>query len=157
MDYLPLFTRVQGQFCLLVGSGGIALRKARLLAKAGAKIRCVSEARPGDELLTLIANSGGEYLQQAFSEALLQDARLVVVATHDDALAGSISEYCQQRQIPVNVVDRPELCSFIFPAMVDRSPLLVAVSSSGDRSTMAGKIKLHSSGRSTTLTGIWRC
>lgn len=141
MDYLPLFTRVQGQYCLLVGGGGIALRKARLLAKAGAKIRCVSETRPGDELLTLISDSDGEYLQQAFEETLLQGARLVVVATHDDALARSISEYCQQRQVPVNVVDRPELCSFIFPAMVDRSPLLVAVSSSGSSPVLARQLR----------------
>lgn len=141
MEYLPLFTRVQGQTCLLVGSGGIALRKARLLAKAGARIRCVSESSPSAELSALIEQTGGEFLPQAFEDAMLQGARLVVVAISDLSLAAHIAELCQRQNTPVNVVDRPDLCSFIFPAMVDRSPLLIAVSSSGSSPVLARQLR----------------
>lgn len=141
MEYLPLFTRVRGECCLLVGSGGIALRKGRLLSKAGARIRCISETTPSPELLQLIEQNGGEFLQQAFDESALQGVRLAVVAISDLELATRIAERCAQLNLPVNVVDRPDLCSFIFPAMVDRSPLLIAVSSSGSSPVLARQLR----------------
>ena len=131
MDFLPLFHNLRGRWVLVVGGGEIALRKARLLAEAGATLRVVAP-RIEPSLRSLVEPGGGELILRGYREADLYGCVLVIAATDDDQLNARVSGDAYARNLPVNVVDAPELCSVIFPAIVDRSPLMVAVSSGGD-------------------------
>jgi uroporphyrin-III C-methyltransferase/precorrin-2 dehydrogenase/sirohydrochlorin ferrochelatase len=130
MDYLPLFFDIRHQAVLLLGGGDIAMRKARLLLKADAQLTVVAPA-VNDALATMVAQAQGEVLYREFDDSDLSGKILVVAATNDSAVNAGISELCRQRRIPVNVVDQPALCSVIFPAIVDRNPVTIAVSSGG--------------------------
>ena len=130
MKYLPLFFDLREQRVLLVGGGDIALRKARLLTRAGAAIYLVAP-RVHPELEALLADAAVHTELRAFVPYDLEGKRLVVAATDDRELNARISALCQQRGLPVNVVDQPELCTVIFPSIVDRDPLTIAVSSGG--------------------------
>ncbi|MDH4873748.1 siroheme synthase CysG [Pseudomonas sp. BN515] len=140
MDFLPLFHNLQGRQVLVVGGGEVALRKARLLADAGARLRVVAPEIDA-QLLEMVEQGGGESLLRGYQEADLDACVLVIAASDDEQLNAEISAQAQARGVPVNVVDAPKLCSVIFPAIVDRSPLIVAVSSAGDAPVLARLIR----------------
>ncbi|MBF8756268.1 siroheme synthase CysG [Pseudomonas guariconensis] len=140
MDYLPLFHKLQGARVLVVGGGEIALRKARLLADAGAALRVVAP-EVDSQLAALAREGGGEVLVRGYQPGDLDGCRLVIAATDDSVLNAQVSADAQARSLPVNVVDAPALCTVIFPAIVDRSPLVVAVSSGGDAPVLARLIR----------------
>jgi uroporphyrin-III C-methyltransferase/precorrin-2 dehydrogenase/sirohydrochlorin ferrochelatase len=140
MEFLPLFHNLRGARVLVVGGGEIALRKSRLLADAGAVLRVVAP-EIGTELRELIGSSGGEQILRGYSEADLNGCVLIIAATDDEPLNAQVSADARQRGVPVNVVDAPALCSVIFPAIVDRSPLVIAVSSGGDAPVLARLIR----------------
>lgn len=140
MDFLPLFHKLKDRLVLVVGGGEVALRKARLLSDAGARLRVVTpEVR--DELREMVEQGTGELLLRGYQASDLQGVCLVIAATDDEPLNARISEDCKGLGIPVNVVDAPALCSVIFPAIVDRSPLIVAVTSGGDAPVLARLIR----------------
>ena len=127
MDYLPAFHKVRGKLCLVVGGGEVGSRKAGVLLEAGATVRVVAP-----EIETELARQPGvEAVVAHFSPQHLEGTMLVVAATNDREVNRRISELAQARNLPVNVVDDPELCSFIMPSILDRSPLMVAFSSGG--------------------------
>ena len=136
MDFLPLFHNLRGRPVLVVGGGDQALRKARLLSEAGAQLRVVALAIE-PELATLLQQQGGVGLVQEYAPELLEDVHLVIAATDDAALNARVSRDAQARCLPVNAVDSPEHCTVIFPAIVDRSPLMVAISSGGHAPVLA--------------------
>ncbi|MDG2176152.1 MAG: siroheme synthase CysG [Gammaproteobacteria bacterium] len=137
MDYLPIFIRITGQTVLVVGGGQTALRKATLLMRAGANIRLVAiDIEPALEKL-LSGNNDHDFIHRAFEPNDLEKARLAVAATNDEAVNKAVFNAARSRHLPVNVVDNPELCDFIFPSIVDRSPVVVAVSSSGKSPMLA--------------------
>lgn len=130
METLPVFLKLQGQPCLVVGGGEIAGRKISLLLKAGARVRVVAP-----ELCETVASWGrrGDIRHEArsFQPMDLEHCRLVIAATDDPAVNKQVSEAARLSSLPVNVVDQPELCTFVMGSIVDRSPLVAAVSSGG--------------------------
>ena len=140
MEFLPLFHNLRGSRVLVVGGGEIALRKSRLLADAGAVLRVVAPAME-PQLCELINSSGGEQVLRGYVEADLEGCVLIIAATDDEPLNAQVSADAHRRCVPVNVVDAPALCSVIFPAIVDRSPLVIAISSGGDAPVLARLIR----------------
>lgn len=136
MEFLPLFANISGQTCLVVGGGSVAARKAALLARAGAVIRLVAPA-VCDAAREVVEASGGELRIKTFIDADLDGVSLVVAATDDLGLNAHVSDAARRMQLMVNVVDQPELCSFIFPSIVDRNPVVIAVSSGGSSPVLA--------------------
>ncbi len=127
MDYLPIFAKVKGRQCLVVGGGEIGTRKAGVLLEAGAHVRVVApEINP-----VLASMPNVDSILSRFEERHLDGVTLIIAATNDRSVNILVSELAHARNIPVNVVDDPELCSFIMPAILDRSPLMVAFSSGG--------------------------
>ena len=127
MDYLPAFHNVKGKLCLVVGGGEVGTRKAGVLLDAGARVRVVApEIEP-----ELAGHPGVEPIVARFEPQHLDGALLVIAATNDREVNRLVSALAQARNLPVNVVDDPELCSFIMPAILDRSPLMIAFSSGG--------------------------
>jgi uroporphyrin-III C-methyltransferase/precorrin-2 dehydrogenase/sirohydrochlorin ferrochelatase len=130
MNFLPIFFNIRDHKTLVVGGGATAARKAALLLRAGAKVTVVAP-----ELKSKFDNI--EYHQDYFDPKYLQDCRLVIAATNDKNVNEQVSKLAQQQNIPVNVVDQPDLCSFIMPAIIDRSPIQIAVSTSGASPVLA--------------------
>ena len=127
MDFLPIFLNVKGKLCLVAGGGEVARRKAGVLLEAGARVRVVApQIEPA-----LAEQQRVETVIARFEAQHLDGVALAIAATNDRSVNRQISEQAHARNIPVNVVDDPELCSFIMPAILDRSPLMVAFSSGG--------------------------
>lgn len=136
MEFLPVSWRLSGQLALVVGGGDIALRKATLLARAGARLRVVApDITP--ELAQRVADSDGQCLQRGYQASDLDGVVLAIGATDDNGVNECLHRDAVARGIPVNVVDNPPLCTFIFPAIVDRSPLLISISSGGASPVLA--------------------
>ncbi len=136
MDYLPIFLHIRDRSALLVGGGAVAVRKARLLRQAGARLTVVApELAP--ELAHLATEGRLTHRPHPFRPDDLEDMDLVVAATDDLVTNRVVSEHARARRIPVNVVDQPTLCSFVFPSIVDRSPVLIAVSTGGASPVLA--------------------
>jgi uroporphyrin-III C-methyltransferase/precorrin-2 dehydrogenase/sirohydrochlorin ferrochelatase len=127
MDFLPVFQNIKNKLCLVVGGGAVAVRKAGVLLDAGAKVRVVAPQIEEE----LAQRDYVEAISARFEPQHLDNVTLVIAATDDRAVNKQVSELAQARNIPVNVVDDPELCSFIMPAILDRSPLMIAFSSGG--------------------------
>ena len=127
MEYLPIFLRVTGKLCVVVGGGEVAHRKAAVLLDAGAVVKVVAPELCGSlALVTAI-----DHVAERFQPRHLDGAVLVIAATDDHVVNEQVSAEAHARNLPVNVVDNPALCSFIMPAILDRSPLMVAFSSGG--------------------------
>ena len=140
MDYLPVFLRLQHQSAVVVGGGGVALRKVSALRKAGARVTVIAPALH-PQLAAQAARGELRHIAAAFAPAHLGDAVAVIAATDDAAVNCAVSETAQAHHIPVNVVDEPELSTFIFPAIIDRAPILVAVSSAGHAPVLARRVR----------------
>jgi uroporphyrin-III C-methyltransferase/precorrin-2 dehydrogenase/sirohydrochlorin ferrochelatase len=140
MKHLPVFLDITDQPVLVVGGAEMAARKVEVIIKAGARITIVA-----DELCPMLedlAEQGSvQFKARAFDDGDLEGAILVFVATEDEDLNSRVSALAQGAGIPVNVIDRIELCSFIMPAVIDRSPMLVAITSGGDAPIIARALK----------------
>lgn len=136
MDYLPIFCRLDNKPVLLVGGGEVAQRKTRLLLDAGAQLTVVApELDP--ELAELAANGSIEWLAGEFAPAQLAGKWLVVAATDRREVNALVYQSANQARIFANVVDDPKRSSFIMPSIIDRSPLMVAISSGGKAPVLA--------------------
>ena len=128
MDYFPIFVKLSGQLCVVVGAGEVAARKIALLLRADAHIVVVA-TDIGQEVQELQSRLLVTVKQKRFSAEDIEGARLVIGATDDPVTNQHVAQAAQENNIPVNVVDNPALCSFIFPAIIDRSPIVAAISS----------------------------
>ncbi|WP_368182148.1 siroheme synthase CysG [Aeromonas sp. R7-5] len=136
MDYLPIFCRLDNKPVLLVGGGEVAERKARLLLDAGAQLTVVApDLDP--ELAELAANGSIEWLAGEFAPQQLTGKWLVVAATDRREVNALVYQSANQARIFANVVDDPKRSSFIMPSIIDRSPLMVAISSGGKAPVLA--------------------
>lgn len=132
--YFPMFVPLEGRRGLVVGGGAVALRKLEKLAPYGASIRVIAP----QILPEITAMADVEPVRRAFRPSDLEaDWAFVIAATDDSHTNHLIAERCSQRRIPVNVVDDPAHCSFLFPALVQRGPFSVGISTGGASPTAA--------------------
>ncbi|WP_221764966.1 siroheme synthase CysG [Methyloradius palustris] len=140
MHSLPIFMKIAGRRCMVIGGGEVATRKVMMLLKADAAVELISPEL-GHELADMLAAGKISYTQALFSPEQLDGAMLVIAATDDEATNLAVSIAAKARNIPVNVVDAPELCTFTSPSIVDRSPILIAISSGGASPVLARMIR----------------
>ena len=163
MDIFPISLKLQQQSCLIVGGGRIAYRKAVLLVKAGAVIDIISPEIDAN-LLEVIQQCGGQYIQAPYSASLsLRYYRLVIAATDDQAVNQAVFEACEADNVLVNSVDDPPHCRFMVPAIIDRSPLVVSIATNGASPVLSRQIRTqleasipHGMGKLADFSGKWR-
>ncbi|MGB0723060.1 MAG: siroheme synthase CysG [Gammaproteobacteria bacterium] len=136
MDFFPAFLDLKQQPCLVVGGGDVAERKVRQLREAGARVTVVS---PGltPELESLVREGDIDHRAKGFEDADIQPCAVIIAATDNREVNARVATLARERYIPVNVVDAPELCTFIVPSMIDRSPLQIAISTGGASPVLA--------------------
>ncbi|MBL1320130.1 MAG: uroporphyrinogen-III C-methyltransferase [Methylophaga sp.] len=140
MEYLPIFVDLKNRPCLVVGGGDIAARKAGLLRKAQAKVTVVAP-KVSATMQALIDTDELSWIDGVFSKDLLLGNRLVIAATDDEKVNQEVYQQAKQNNILVNVADCPELCDFILPSILDRSPIVIAVSSGGRSPILARQLR----------------
>lgn len=162
VDYFPAFLKIDGKPVLLVGGGEVALRKARLLLDTGARLSIVTPETIAavDEL---VQTHDVRLLRRSFQSADVDGHWLVVSATGVPEIERRVARACDAAGIFCNAVDDIDNCSFITPATIDRSPVVVAISSGGRAPVLARKVKsmieamLPSGvGSLAALAGRWR-
>ena len=150
MDHLPIFLRIEDREAVVVGGGAVAARKTELLLRCGARVTIVAPSlgHAAAELLAAHRPDSGAtrlgrlaHLETEFVPAHLDSAVLAIAATDRHETNVLVSEAARERRIPVNVADDPDLSSFILPAIVDRSPVLVAVGSQGSAPVLARRLR----------------
>ena len=162
MDYLPIFMNLRGRTSVVIGGGEVALRKIGMLLKADANVTVVAPELCS-ELSDWHAQGKVTHVAARFEPWQLDGAQLVIAATDDEEVNRQVSIAAQARNIPVNVVDSPELCTFVVPSVVDRSPIVIAVSSGGKAPVLARLVRARletlipaSYGRLAQLAGEFR-
>ena len=136
MNTFPLFFKLEDRKVLIVGGGDVALRKADLLSRAGA---CITVLAPTimAEIQALLSDSKHQLIYENYHKTYMTGARVIIAATDDETLNHQIHADATDINIPVNVVDTPPLCDFIFPAIVDRNPIVIGISSNGKAPVLA--------------------
>ena len=140
MQTFPLFLSLQDRRALVVGGTDAAARKIELLLSAGARVALIAETVTG-EIAQLIADGRISWAGRSFEVDELDGMSIVIVATDDAPLQSRVSHAAQARGVPVNVVDTPALSSFIMPAIVDRGPVTIAISTGGAAPGLARKLR----------------
>lgn len=136
MDFFPIFMNLKGRPCLVVGGGSVAARKIHLLIKAKAKVTVIAPEL-NDEVAQLAARGEVKHRNRLFSNDDIDGNVLIIAATNDKTINKDISTLACDKGIPVNVVDSPELCGFIMPSIIDRSPIQIAISTGGASPVLA--------------------
>ena len=140
--HFPLFLELADKPCLVVGGGNVALRKARMLAECGAEVVMVAGRNGRDARCPSVgASRNGQdarcpegsvcVVERDFEDGDAEGMTLVVAATDNPAVNRRVADLCKAKGIPVNVVDDPANCTFIFPAVFRKGPITAAVSSGG--------------------------
>jgi len=162
MQSLPIFFNITNRHCVVIGGGDIALRKATMLMKANAAVTLISPDLC-TELQALATEGKLKHAEAHFSPAHLAGACLVIAATDDEPVNEAVSIAAKAAGIPVNVVDAPALCTFTMGSIIDRSPIVIAVSSEGNAPVLARYIRTKietmlptSYGRIATIAGEFR-
>lgn len=140
MQALPIFFNIAERLCVVIGGGDVATRKVVMLRKAQGNVTVISPEL-SNELQTMLANGEIQYLPGSFSPEQLTGACLVIAATDDQAVNEAVSVAAKRLNIPVNVVDAPALCTFTMGSIIDRSPVVIAVSSEGNAPVLARHIR----------------
>ncbi|MDR0805909.1 MAG: siroheme synthase [Enterobacteriaceae bacterium] len=163
MDFMPIFCDLKGKLCLIAGGGNIAAHKARLLLKAQAQLIIISP-NFNDQLLELAPNPDVTLVQDYFHEKWLAKCWLAVAATDDPQVNQEIYASATERQIFCNVIDDAQRTSFITPAVIDQSPILIALTTGGNapvlsqllRKEIESTLSSSANGTLATLAGYLR-
>ncbi|TIT61628.1 MAG: uroporphyrinogen-III C-methyltransferase, partial [Mesorhizobium sp.] len=134
------FMRVEGEAVAIVGGGEEALAKARLIGQSSAVLRIIADAAEA-ELLAFIAANGAIHIAAAYDAAHLEGAVMAFAASGNEALDRRVAEDARRMGIPVNAVDRPELCDFFTPALVNRAPVAIAIGTEGAGPVLAQMLR----------------
>ena len=141
MKFFPLFHRIENKRVLIVGGGHVALRRARVLVSAGAVIDVIAPEII-EELVALVEQSDGECLLACFDGAKIAGHYLcVIAAANNRGVNATVARFASESRTPVNVADDPEACDFIFPSVIDRESLTVAISSQGNSPVLSRLLK----------------
>jgi uroporphyrin-III C-methyltransferase/precorrin-2 dehydrogenase/sirohydrochlorin ferrochelatase len=162
MQALPIFFNIKNRPCVVIGGGDVATRKVTMLLKADAAVTLYSPEICHE--LEELANAGKiKYIKANFAESQLVGACMVIAATDDEAVNVAVSVAAKAQNIPVNVVDAPDLCTFTMGSIIDRSPVVIAVSSEGNAPVLARYIRTKietmlpaSYGRIAAIAGEFR-
>ena len=142
MRYYPMFVSLENKACLVVGAGEVGTRKiASLLACGAGSVLVLDMREPEGELSALRENPALTFERRSFEDQDLDGRFLVIASTSDEALNWRISDLCRERGILCNIVDQPEKCSFIVPALFTQGDLTVAISTGGASPALARKIR----------------
>jgi uroporphyrin-III C-methyltransferase/precorrin-2 dehydrogenase/sirohydrochlorin ferrochelatase len=162
MDYLPIFMDLRGRRALVVGGGEVAARRVALLRRAGASVTIVAP-QVGAAVRRQLADDSVACFAGPFAPEHLRGCALAVAATNSQAVNRSVARHARLSGIPVNVVDDPSLCTFIMPAIIDRSPVVIAVSTGGASPVLARMLRAQlealipaAYGRLAELAAKWR-
>ena len=162
MKYFPLFVDINHRQCLVIGGGSVANRKVKSLLKSGANVTLVSPDVT-DQIQHLGDTGEIKILPREYQSSDLSNPFLVIAATNNTAINNSIAEQANNANILVNVADNPDLGSFIFPSVVDRSPVTVAISTGGASPVFARQLRMRldslipqSSGALASITEEYR-
>lgn len=142
MAYFPFFVDIEGKKCLIVGGGRIAYQKAVVLLEYGPVITVVApHISPEMELLSKENQDRLRLKRRDFRDSDLHKIDFAVAGTSDEGVNRRISHLCKEQNIPVNVVDAQEECSFIFPALIKEKNITVGISTGGSSPTIAQYLK----------------
>ncbi len=162
MQALPIFFNIKNRLCVVIGGGDVALRKITLLLKAQADVTVIA-TEICHELQDLVSAKKIKYVKENFKQNQLQGSCLIVAATDDAKINEAVSIAAKAQNIPVNVVDAPDLCTFTMGSIIDRSPVVIAVSSEGNAPILARYIRTKietmlpaSYGRIAAIAGEFR-
>jgi len=140
MDFLPIFLKVRDQECLIVGGGEVAARKVEMLLKAGARIKVLAPSLSSSMRL-LLSEKKITYVKAKFTKDCINSQMLIYAATDDIETNREVHAAAQEAGVLVNVVDTPRLCDFITPSIIDRSPVVAAISTGGASPVLARQIR----------------
>jgi len=141
MKHFPIFLDLKDRQCIVIGGGSVASRKVKTLLNADAKVIVIAP-QASDSLKQLAAEKQITLLQRQFETTDIAVAFLVVAATDDTAVNEQIATQANTANTLVNVADNAKLCSFIFPSVLDRSPVTVAVSTGGASPVLARQLRM---------------
>jgi siroheme synthase-like protein len=139
-SYYPLFFRLAGTLCVVVGGGRVAERKARALIAAGARVRLISP-KSTSGLSGLHLQGKIELLARQYREGDLEGAALVFAATDKGEVNKQVREESRRLAIPLNAADSPDMCDFIVPSVIRKGPVLIAISTSGLLPLLSKKLR----------------
>ena len=162
MQALPIFFNIKNRHCVVIGGGDVALRKISMLLKASAAVTIYSP-QICSELQDLVNSEKLKYVSMQFEPSQLTGACMVIAATNDEAVNIAVSTAAKAQNIPVNVVDAPDFCTFTMGSIIDRSPVVIAISSEGNAPVLARYIRTKietmlpaSYGRIAAIAGEFR-
>jgi precorrin-2 dehydrogenase/sirohydrochlorin ferrochelatase len=139
-EYYPVFLNLKNKLCVVIGGGKVAERKVISLLKAGAKVKIISP-EVTETLKKLIQTHNLQWEKRPYQEEDLKEAFLVIAATNSPEVQVRVFQEAEEKGIPCNVVDKPELCSFIVPSVVQRGDHLIAISTGGASPAVARRIR----------------
>ncbi|MDR4509997.1 MAG: bifunctional precorrin-2 dehydrogenase/sirohydrochlorin ferrochelatase [Candidatus Brocadiaceae bacterium] len=135
--YYPIYLHIRDKKCVVVGGGKVAWRKVCSLREAGARVTVVAP----DICAELSREEGVEIIKQKYDESFLKEAMIVIASTDDEQVNTTVYSDAMKRGLLVNVVDRPEFCSFIVPSSIERGDLRISISTGGASPALARNIR----------------
>ena len=140
MKYYPVHLDIKNRNCLVVGGGVVGTRKVNTLLECGAGVTVVSP-NPTPQMTELASEGAITLTRRAYRSSDLDGAFLVIGATDDESLNQQISNDAARTHTLCNIADRPEVCNFILPSIIQRGDLVITISTSGKSPALAKKLR----------------